>query len=71
MVMQFGFNMIVPILMCVMPGAYFGKKFGMPLVAVPLFFIGALAGFRNVYVMAKKIYEQESGRDTEHVKKTE
>lgn len=71
MVMQFGLNMIVPILMCTMFGVYIGKKYDMLFIVAPLFVIGALAGFRNIYIMAKKIYEQESGRDTEDVKKTE
>ena len=43
----------------------------MMIIVAPLFSMGALAGFRNIYVMAKKIYEQESDRDTKHVKKTE
>lgn len=71
MVLQFGLNMIVPILMCTMLGVYIGKKFDMMFIVVPLFIIGALAGFRNIYVMAKKIFEQESDRDTKNVKKTE
>lgn len=71
MVMQFGLNMIVPILICTMLGVYIGKKYDMLFIVAPLFIIGALAGFRNIYIMAKKIYEQESGRDTENVKKTE
>ena len=71
MVMQFGINMIVPILMCTMFGVYIGKKFDMLCIVAPLFVIGALAGFRNIYVMAKKIFEQESDRDTKNVKKTE
>ncbi|MCI9417352.1 MAG: AtpZ/AtpI family protein [Eubacterium sp.] len=70
MVMQFGINMIVPILMCTMLGVYIGKKFDMLFIVAPLFFIGALAGFRNIYRMAKKIFEQESDRDTKNVKKT-
>ena len=48
MITQFGINMIVPILMCTMFGVYIGKKYDM------LFIIGALAGFRNCYKMAKK-----------------
>lgn len=71
MIMQFGMNMIVPILMCTMLGVYIGKKFDMMIIVAPFFIMGALAGFRNIYVMAKKIYEQESDRDTKHVKKTE
>ena len=71
MVTQFGINMIVPILMCTMFGVYIGKKYDMLFIVAPLLVIGALAGFRNIYVMAKKIFEQESDRDTKNVKKTE
>lgn len=71
MITQFGINMIVPIFMCTLIGVYIGKKFDMMIIVIPLFIIGALAGFRNVYIMAKKIYEQESDRDTKHVKKTQ
>ncbi len=71
MIMQFGINMIVPIFMCTMIGVYIGKKFDIIIIVVPLFILGALAGFRNVYIMAKKVFEQESDRDTKHVKKTE
>ncbi|MCI8634721.1 MAG: AtpZ/AtpI family protein [Eubacterium sp.] len=70
MVMQFGINMIVPILMCTLFGVYIGRKFDMMIIVVPLFIMGALAGFSNIYRMAKKIFEQESDRDTKHVKKT-
>ena len=70
MITQFGINMIVPILMCTMFGVYIGKKYDMLFIVVPLFIIGALAGFRNCYKMPKKIFEQESGRDTKNVKKT-
>lgn len=69
MVMQFGINMIVPILMCTMLGVYIGRKYDMMIITVPLFIIGALAGFRNIYRMARKIFEQESDRDTKDVKK--
>lgn len=71
MITQFGINMIVPILMCSLLGVYIGKKFDMMIIVIPLFIVGALAGFRNVYIMAKKIFEQESDRDTKHVKKTQ
>ena len=71
MITQFGINMIVPIFMCTLLGVYIGKKFDMMIIVIPLFIIGALAGFRNVYIMAKKIFEQESDRDTKHVKKTQ
>lgn len=71
MITQFGINMIVPILLCTLLGVYIGRKFDMMMIVIPLFIMGALAGFRNVYIMAKKIFEQESDRDTKHVKKTQ
>ena len=71
LITQFGINMLVPIFLCTMAGVYIGKKYSMDWIAIPLFAIGALAGFRNIYMMAKKIFEQESDRDTKHVKKTE
>lgn len=59
MVMQFGLNMLVPIIMCTMLGVWLGRKFDLPIITVPLFIIGALAGFRNIFVMAKKIYQND------------
>lgn len=61
LVSQFGITMIVPILLCTLIGVYIGEKFSIPIITVPLFLIGALAGFRNIYIMAKKTYED--GKD--------
>ena len=60
LILQFGLNMIVPIVMCTLLGAWLGKKYGMPIITVPLFIMGALAGFNNIFKMAKKIYGQEN-----------
>lgn len=62
LVMQFGINMIVPILMCTMLGVWIGKKYDIPIITVPLFIMGALAGFTNIFKMAKKIYGQDKDR---------
>ena len=59
LVTQFGISMLVPILLCMLLGVYIGKKFSIPVIAVPLFIIGALAGFRNVYIMARRVYEDK------------
>lgn len=59
MVMQFGLNMLVPIVLCTLLGVWLGDKFDIPIVTVPLFIVGALAGFRNVFIMAKKIYQDD------------
>lgn len=71
MITQFGINMIVPIIMCTMAGVWIGEKWNIPIIVIPLFLLGAMAGFRNVYIMAKKIFNQKSERDTKHVKKTQ
>ena len=62
LIMQFGINMIVPILMCTMLGVWIGKKYDIPIITVPLFIVGALAGFTNIFKMAKKIYGQDKDR---------
>lgn len=58
MISQFGINMIVPIVMCSFIGIFLDRIFDTSYWMVLLFFVGALAGFRNVYVFARRIYEQ-------------
>lgn len=70
LILQFGLNMIVPIMMCTMFGVWLGKRYDMPAITVPLFIVGALAGFTNIFKMAKKIYGQGSDRKEKDVKKT-
>lgn len=47
-----------------------GEKYGMPIITVPLFIMGALAGFNNIFKMAKKIYGQGDEGKRDHVEKT-
>ena len=42
-------------------------QFGINMM-IPFFFIGALAGFTNIYKMARKLIEKDS-RDDRYVKK--
>lgn len=63
LILQFGLNMIVPIFMCTMLGVWLGRKYGIPVITVPLFIVGALAGFTNIFKMAKKIYGQGGSKD--------
>ena len=63
LILQFGLNMIVPIFMCTMLGVWLGRKYGIPVITVPLFIVGALAGFTNIFKMAKKIYGQGGSED--------
>ena len=68
MVFQFGINMIVPIFLCCLLGIWIGDKTGISWMMIPFFFIGALAGFTNIYKMARKIYSRND-KDRKHVKK--
>lgn len=70
LILQFGLNMIVPIVMCTMLGVWIGERYNIPIITVPLFMVGALAGFTNIFKMAKKIYGQDGGADRDHVEKT-
>ena len=64
MITQFGINMLVPIFLCSFVGYFLDRWLGTNFLFVLLFFIGALAGFRNVYIFAKRVYEKKSERDT-------
>lgn len=68
LITQFGINILVPILLCSFAGIYIGKRIEAEWLVIPLFFIGALAGFRNIHIMAKKIYRQKEGRKRSHAK---
>lgn len=59
MVSQFGINMLVPIFLCSFAGIWLDKKFETSFFMILFFFIGALAGFRNVYLFAKKIDQKD------------
>ncbi|MCH5275731.1 MAG: AtpZ/AtpI family protein [Lachnospiraceae bacterium] len=61
LITQFGINMLVPIFLLSFLGIWLDKKLGTSYLMILFFFIGALAGFRNIYVMAKHIYEDKDG----------
>ncbi|MCI9199673.1 MAG: AtpZ/AtpI family protein [Lachnospiraceae bacterium] len=71
MITQFGINMLVPIFLCSFIGIYIDRKFDTSFWMVLLFFVGALAGFRNVFVFARRIYTMKSERDTAHGRKAD
>ena len=58
MISQVGIAMLVPIFLCCMLGLFLRNKFGIP-AFLPLFFLGALAGMRNVYVMLSAIFKED------------
>lgn len=57
LILQFGLNMIVPIVLCMMFGIWLGRKYDILWITIPLFVIGALAGFTNIYKMAKRFMD--------------
>ena len=50
LITQFGINMIVPIFLCTGLGIFIDKKSGLGFFIIPLFILGALAGFRNCFI---------------------
>lgn len=58
---QFTINMLVPIFMCSLVGYLLDKRLGTGYFFVILFFVGALAGFRNVFLLAKRVYDGGKG----------
>ena len=55
MISQFTIHMLVPICMCSYIGYLLDEKFDTSFWFIFLFFIGALAGGRNIYLLAQKI----------------
>lgn len=58
LITQFGINMLVPIFLCTFIGIFLDKKLGTQFIVIILFFLGAIAGARNVYIFAKGIYDK-------------
>lgn len=63
LISQFGINMLVPIGLMTFLGLYLDKRFGTSYWVILLFFVGALAGGRNVYQMAKKFFGKKEQKD--------
>lgn len=57
---QFGINMLVPIFLCFFGGMWLDKKFDTKYWIIIGFFVGAIAGFRNVYVLVRKSIKNDS-----------
>lgn len=63
LITQFGLTMLVPIFLCSFLGWYLDQRFHTVYLFIVLFFVGALAGFRNIFILARKVYE--SGNEKE------
>ncbi len=60
MIGQFGINMLVPVLLCSFLGAFLDKRLGTSFLVIVLFFLGAAAGFWNIYRMSRAIFGKQS-----------
>ena len=77
MIGQFGIIMLVPVLICSFLGIFLDKKLGTSYLVIILFFVGAAAGFWNIYRFSKNIFGKQSsdsaylhkGRHTSEEKK--
>ena len=70
LISQFGITMIVPIFLCAFLGWYLDQKLQTSYLFVILFFVGALAGFRNIYILSKKIFEKGEYNSYEEARKS-
>ena len=61
MISQFTIHMLVPICMCSYLGYWIDEKLNTSFLFIVFFFVGALAGGRNVYLLAQKI---SGGKDS-------
>ena len=56
------------IFLCSILGVWLGNLTGINWLMIPFFFMGALAGFTNIYKTVRKLYRQEEKKEN-HVKK--
>ena len=59
MVFQFGLNMLVPIFLCTMLGVLVSEKIRVSWIVIIFFFVGALAGYTNIFKMAKRLMKDD------------
>ena len=60
MISQFGISMLVPMFLCFFAGRALDAHFGTVWWTIVLFFVGALAGFRNIWVVAKRYFKNDT-----------
>lgn len=66
---QFTVQLLVPIFMCSFVGYWIDQKCNTSWVFILFFFVGALAGMRNLFVLASKLYDFKKGDPLEDGKK--
>lgn len=60
LIMQFGINMLVPIGFMSWLGILLDRRCGTSFFMVLFFFIGAIAGFQNIWRMARSVFDGQS-----------
>ena len=65
LITQFAIHMLVPIFLCTFLGIYLDEKLNTGFLVIVLFFLGAMAGFRNIYRLAKQIYDKKEDESDE------
>lgn len=65
-VSQFGITMLVPIALCSVLGWYLDERLGTDFLFVLFFFAGALAGFRNIFILARRVYENKEKAENDY-----
>ncbi|MCR5421795.1 MAG: AtpZ/AtpI family protein [Lachnospiraceae bacterium] len=63
--------MLVPILLCTFLGIFLDDFFHTSFLVIIMFFIGAVAGGRNVYIFAKHIFDRPPVHDEVKVRKSD
>ena len=69
MVYEFSINMLVPIVMCTLVGVWLGRKWDMNWIVIPFFFLGAIAGYNNIYKTVRKIIGKKKDSQKEEEQK--
>lgn len=64
MIGQFGINILVPVFACSFLGIFLDEKLGTSYLVILFFFLGAAAGFRNIYRFSRKIFEAKSSEQS-------
>lgn len=57
--------MIVPILLCTFVGIFLDRLLSTSFIVIILFFLGAMAGFRNIYIFARDMNKRSSHLGTD------
>lgn len=66
LIMQFGINMLVPIGVMSWLGILLDRRCGTSFFMILFFFIGAIAGFQNIWRMARSVYDDTPRADKDH-----